>query len=72
MNINVPNSGSRVRLLKLAADAASLRQPGDTGSVTFVDDLGTVHVKWDDDGGMLGLIPGLDAWEVINAEGSER
>ncbi|GAB2679383.1 DUF4314 domain-containing protein [Kribbella swartbergensis] len=45
MKNNLPNTGIRVRLLGLAADAAALRQPGDTGTVTLVDDLGTVHVR---------------------------
>ena len=38
--------------------------PGEEGSVTLVDSLGTVHVAWDR-GGEYGLIPGHDCWSVI-------
>jgi hypothetical protein len=30
----------------------------------MVDDLGTVHVRWDN-GSTLGLVPGEDRWEEI-------
>lgn len=29
-----------------------------------VDDVGTVHVAWDN-GSTLGLIPGIDQWEYL-------
>jgi hypothetical protein len=36
-------------------------QPGDRGTVRFSDDLGTVHIDWDN-GSNLGLVPGEDEW----------
>ncbi len=39
---------------------------GDTGVVTSVDDLGTVHVAWDPDGHVLGLVPGVDVWRPLH------
>lgn len=39
-------------------------QRGDLGTITLVDDLGTVHVQWDR-GMSLGLIPGEDAWKLL-------
>jgi hypothetical protein len=39
---------------------------GDTGVVTSVDDLGTVHVAWDPDGHALGLVPGVDVWRPLH------
>jgi hypothetical protein len=41
--------------------------PGDEGSVTLVDSLGTVHVAWDR-GWEYGLIPGHDYWSVIGGQ----
>lgn len=41
---------------------------GDTGVVRFVDDLGTVHVAWDPDGHMLGLVPGVDVWRELGPQ----
>lgn len=41
--------------------------PGDEGTVTLVDSLGTVHVAWDR-GGEYGLIPGHDFWSVIGGQ----
>lgn len=38
---------------------------GTRGTVNFVDDTGTVFVKWDN-GVSLGLIPGVDYWTVID------
>lgn len=36
--------------------------PGTCGTVTDVDDGGTIHVNWDN-GRRLGLLPGRDEWE---------
>jgi hypothetical protein len=60
---NVAEPGDRVRLVS-TADLHSRLQPGAVGTVSIVDDRGTVHVRWDE-GSTLGLIPGLDRWEVI-------
>lgn len=35
------------------------------GSVKFVDDMGTVHVQWDN-GSNMGLIVGEDDFIVVN------
>ena len=37
---------------------------GMTGTVTFIDDSGTVHVRWENGSG-LGLIPGVDRFHKI-------
>lgn len=39
--------------------------PGTEGTVSFVDDFGTVHVDWDN-GARLGLLPDHDKWEVLS------
>ena len=57
--------GRRVRLIR-CDDPHTRLKPGARGTVTFVDGLDTVHVAWDD-GGRLGLIPGVDQWEFDTA-----
>ena len=39
-------------------------QAGVMGTVSHVDDIGTIHVKWDD-GKSLGLIHRLDAFHIL-------
>jgi len=60
--------GTRVRLVAYdlgTADPGAARvQPGTEGTVTFQDDLGTVHVAWDT-GVQLGLVRGYDRFEVV-------
>lgn len=56
-----PTEG-RVRLIS-CNDAWATVMPGDTGTVTLIDAIGTVHVKWDK-GSSLGLIPEEDEWET--------
>ena len=41
------------------ADPFSRLLPGDRGTVRFVDDTGTIHVRWDNGEG-LGVIYGVD------------
>ena len=38
--------------------------PGTEGVVDHIDDVGTVHVQWDN-GHHIGLLPGYDAWEEV-------
>jgi hypothetical protein len=56
--------GDRIRLIH-TADPHTRLMRGDEGTVTSIDSLGTVHVKWDK-GSSLGLIPREDSWEVID------
>lgn len=58
-----PLEGRRVRLLR-CTDPYTRLKPGSEGTVSLVDDAGTVHVDWDS-GSTLGLVPGEDAWEVV-------
>lgn len=50
--------GTRVELVRMNDPYSKLR-PGDQGSVTFVDDIGTVFVNWDC-GSSLGVAYGED------------
>ncbi len=42
---------------------------GMLGKVTNVDDIGTVHVAWQN-GSSLGLVDGIDEWEIVKNEKS--
>jgi len=55
--------GRRVRLIRTTDPYTDLRM-GDEGTINFVDDLGTVHVRWDN-GSSLGLVPREDSWELV-------
>lgn len=55
--------GRRVRLVH-CTDPWTALSPGSLGTVSLVDDMGTVHVHWDD-GSRLGLVPGEDSWVVL-------
>ena len=61
--INTIYRGLRVRLLS-TTDGYTKLKSGDEGTIDFVDDLGTVHVKWDE-GSSLGLVPGEDRYTII-------
>lgn len=62
--------GDRLRLISIT-DPYTRLDAGATGTVGFIDDCGTVHVAWDDeDGHMLGLIPGTDHFEILPARGA--
>ena len=51
-------SGTRVMLIRMSDPYTYLRQ-GDRGTITLVDDIGTIHVNWDR-GSMLGIVFGED------------
>lgn len=56
--------GKRVRLIR-CNDPYTKLQPGLEGKVEFVDDLGTLFVKWDN-GSTLGLCRDAgDQWQVL-------
>jgi len=50
--------GTRVELIRMDDPYAALK-PGDQGTVSFVDDIGTVHINWDC-GSSLGAAYGAD------------
>lgn len=56
-------AGTRVELLEMN-DPYRVMPKGLKGTVTWVDDTGTIGVDWDD-GSSLGVIYGLDRCRVI-------
>lgn len=55
-------TGTKIELIKMY-DLQEL-QTGTKGTVNFVDDMGTIHMKWEN-GSTLGLIDGLDEFKII-------
>ena len=56
-------AGTRVELIQMNDPYTKLK-PGDRGTVSYVDDIGTVHVSWDC-GSSLGLVWGEDLYKEI-------
>ncbi len=52
-------AGCRVQLIHLDDDPHSDLLPGDLGTVSIVDDTGTIFVNWDR-GSTLGMVYGVD------------
>ena len=57
--------GMRIRMLHM--DDQHGVDEGMEGTIMRIDDLGTLHVNWDD-GSQLGVIPELDKYELLPAE----
>lgn len=57
-------SGTRIELLSSINDIQPI-ESGSKGTVIAVDDIGTIHMRWDN-GRSLGLIPGEDRFKIIS------
>ncbi|OKL48829.1 hypothetical protein BSR29_02940 [Boudabousia liubingyangii] len=55
--------GRRIRL-EDTSDPYTTLTPGSEGTINHVDDLGTLHVAWDN-GSTLGLVPGEDSYTLL-------
>lgn len=58
--------GSRVELLHMDDPYNTKLVPGCKGTVKFVDDTGTIHVRWDC-GSSLGIVYGEDSCRKLDA-----
>ena len=56
-------AGSTVSLISM--QDAQGPKPGTLGKVSFVDDVGTVHVDWEN-GSSLGVIIGIDSIALLS------
>ena len=59
--------GTRVELVSLEDPYARIPE-GTKGTVDAVDDIGTIHVRWDN-GSRLGAVPGVDTIRKVNEIG---
>ena len=60
-------AGARVELLHMDDPYNKKLYPGSKGTVRFVDDMGTIHVRWDC-GSSLGVVYGEDNCRVIEGD----
>ena len=63
--------GSRVELICINDPYCRDLKPGMLGTVTHVDDIGTIHVAWDC-GSSLGVVFGVDSCTVVDSEGGKQ
>ena len=63
INENENLSGKRIKCIH-CVDEYSPIEDGAEGTINMVDDMGTIHVKWDD-GRTLGLVPDEDEYEIL-------
>lgn len=59
--------GCRVELTKMNDPYNTSLFPGEKGTVIHIDDIGTIHVRWDC-GSSLGVVYGEDACRRIESE----
>ena len=64
-SLNYP-PGTRLELTLMGDDPQPI-PPGSRGTVDHVDDMGTIHMRWDN-GRSLGLIPGEDSFRKLTTE----
>lgn len=59
-------AGSRIELVEMPDDPQPI-EPGTRGTLLFIDDMGTLHIKWDNGRG-LGVVPGKDVFKIVPPE----
>lgn len=55
--------GTKIQLISM--DDIQAPPVGTIGEVTFVDDIGNIHVKWQN-GSSLAVIPGVDKVTILS------
>lgn len=63
--------GYRVKLIRMDDQYCWDLKPGMMGTITHVDDIGTIHVAWDC-GSTLGVVYGVDSCAVVDSEGGKQ
>ena len=61
--------GTRIELINMTDPYATV-PPGTRGTVSYVDDIGQIGMKWDN-GRTLGIVPGEDQFKVISKSSEE-
>ena len=58
--------GTKIQLISMRDEKYPIL-PRTIGEVTHIDDLGSIHMKWQN-GSSLALIPKVDSFKVVSAE----
>ena len=58
--------GTKIQLISMRVEKYPIL-PGTIGEVTHIDDVGSIHMKWQN-GSSLALIPEVDSFKVMAAE----
>ena len=58
--------GTKIQLISMRDEKYPILS-GTIGEVTHIDDLGSIHMKWQN-GSSLALIPEVDSFKVLEAE----
>lgn len=56
-------AGKRIELIRMEDPYTNLKE-GDKGTIQFTDDIGQIHVKWDN-GSTLAVVPEIDEYDII-------
>lgn len=62
--------GTRIEIISMNDPYSSI-ESGTKGTIERVDDIGALHMKWDN-GRTLGVVPGEDSFKVISKPLEER
>lgn len=60
--MNTEDKGKRIRCIKMYDEYPV--PEGTEGTVDYVDDIGTIHVHWDN-GSTLGLVKDVDKYVIL-------
>ena len=58
--------GTKIQLISMRDEKYPIL-PGTIGEVTHIDDMGSIHMKWQN-GSSLALIPEVDSFKVLETE----
>lgn len=57
-------AGTKIQLISMRDEKYPVL-PGTVGEVTHIDDMGSIHMKWQN-GSSLALIPEVDSFRVVS------
>lgn len=58
--------GTKIQLISMRDEKYPIL-PGTIGVVTHIDDMGSIHMKWQN-GSFLALIPEVDSFKAVGVE----
>lgn len=58
-------AGTKIQLISMRDEKHPVL-PGTIGEVTHIDDMGSIHMKWEN-GSSLALIPEVDSFKIVGA-----